>query len=449
MRSFIKYEYFIMTILHGPKVIAIRSLVRLTIGLVVGVAAATAFPDDGSEREFSVRVTPTVQRAFQEVLEKTPPGRGPKAAMVDKIYKGQTLYVHVMATGLTVSPESKAEVDYSITLCKPDGTTSFTQSGLPLVSVQADADGRVIYKAPGFLNVKMDPEDPAGEWRIVVEAVDRVGNISARGEAVITLEESYRSEPLSPDIDVERWVMSYHLFPRPQQVEAYLRHMAANPPMRNGKPQALEIQGPMLGFFEQVLAENPWLLPHLIDGFAQATPAEQTQLAGLLAYAKRDDAEFVSGLPAELKKAVKSYRDTRWPVPSAEPLDGAQLDVLWGRFFASGAYQPLRDLVAVLAYHPYRNAIEEYRQLEKKPKVVPVEVYKNAVFRSAAWSLSSNIQQDTLVRDYCEGMLLREELPRDLRMWLLGTLKASLEKHDPAKGPLADRDSGKGKPQLY
>lgn len=361
-------------------------------------------------------------------------------AIANRVNPGQAIYVHVMATDLTVSPEGKAEADYSITLYKPDGTSSYTQSRLPLVSAPTKVDGRVVHKAPSITAITMDSDDPAGNWLIVVEAIDRVGNVSARNEAIVTLKE-YRAEALQSDAGVEEWITNYHFSPKPQQVEAYLRHMAANPPMRDG-PQALEKQGPMLGFFEQVLTDNSWLLPHLIDGFEEATPAEKAQLAGLLAYAKRDDAEFADSLPVDLKKAVNQYRNTKWPVPSAEPLNGAQLDVLWGRFFASGAHQPLRDLVAVLAYHSHRDAIEEYRKLAKKPKKVPVEVYKSAVFRSAAWSLSRNIQQDTLVRDYCESMLLREELPQDLRVWVLGALKAAHENGKTADKPASKHETG-------
>ncbi|MCC6416150.1 MAG: hypothetical protein IT582_09600 [Opitutaceae bacterium] len=430
-----------MTMPRSPKSSALRSVIKMMTGVIIGLATAVASPSDESGQKFSVRVAPTIQRAFQEIWEKTPLGRGPKMVVADKAYPGQELYVHVMAHGLAVSPEGKAEADYSISVYKPDGTISYTQSDLPLVSISANADGRMVHKAPSVTGIILEPNDPAGQWRIVVEAVDRVSNATARSEALIIFEGRYRPEPLSSD--AEQWLMPYHFSPKPQQLQAYLKHMAANPPMKDGKPRPLETMGPLLGFFEQVLADNPWLLPHLIDDFAQASSAEKAQLAGLLAYAKRDDAEFVFGLPAELKQAAKKYRGTRWPVPSSEPLDGAQLDVLWGRFFASGAYQPLRDLVGVLAYHPYRNALEEYQRLEKKPKVVPVEVYKNAVFKSAAWSLGSNIQQDTLVRDYCEGMLLREELPRDLQLWVLGALKAAIEKQEPANGPIAGKRSSK------
>ena len=69
----------------------------------------------------------------------------------------------------------------------------------------------------------------------------------------------------------------------------------------------------------------------------------------------------------------------------------------------------------MLGYYPYKDALGEYRKLEKPPARLPVEVQKSLVFGAAVWSLRSNIQQDKVVRDYCEGMLLRKELPETLQ----------------------------------
>ena len=97
---------------------------------------------------------------------------------------------------------------------------------------------------------------------------------------------------------------------------------------------------------------------------------------------------------------------------------------------------PIRELVAVLAYYPHKDALDEFRKLEKKPARPPVEVQKSIIFGAAVWSLRSNIRQDKVVRDYCEGMLLRKELPETLRPWLAGIFQAAvkdLPKSNPAR----------------
>jgi hypothetical protein len=57
------------------------------------------------------------------------------------------------------------------------------------------------------------------------------------------------------------------------------------------------------------------------------------------------------------------------------------------------------------------------------------------MFGAAAWSLRSNIKQDKVVRDYCEGMLLRKELPEALQPWLGGVFQAGVKDLQQAGSP--------------
>ena len=130
-------------------------------------------------------------------------------------------------------------------------------------------------------------------------------------------------------------------------------------------------------------------------------------------------------------------------MPVSAPLTGTQLDVLWGRFFASGRYAPIRELAAILAYHPYKDALDDYQKLEKKPPEPPAGLRQSAVFRALIWSLRSNIQQDKVVRDYCEGILLRKELPEAEHRWLGVVFQAAVE--NLRKSPPPDPAAGNAK----
>jgi len=116
--------------------------------------------------------------------------------------------------------------------------------------------------------------------------------------------------------------------------------------------------------------------------------------------------------------------------------------VLWGRFFASGRFAPIRELTALLAYHVYKDVPEEYRKLAEKPAEPPTGLSKGIVFRAVIWSLGSNIEQDKVVRDYCEGILLRRELPGAEHGWLATIFRAAFEKSQQGTTPAP---AGKGR----
>ncbi|MFM1850330.1 MAG: hypothetical protein RIS54_14 [Verrucomicrobiota bacterium] len=355
--------------------------------VLLGLAALGRLTAE-QERGFRIKVLPTIQYHFDDIWNRTPTGRQPRIAVATKLAPAQPVHVHVLATNFAADGEGTSRVNFSVRLFRPDGSVGYEQDNLVLVPTGAKMGRDLLAKAQDVAVMSIDEGDPMGKWRLTVEAQDRIGGVSARDEVVLEVDASHLAEAL---------------------------------------PEGKGAQGPLLGFFEQVLRDNPWLLPHLIADIPDEAPETQRRLAGLLAYAWRDDAEFAATLPAGLRAQVESFRGTVWPVPAADPTNRAQLDVWWGRFFASGAYGPVRELVDLLKYHPYRSAFETYRQQATKPQPIPPDVYKGIILQTVVWSLGSLIKQDSLVRDYCEGMLVRRELPDAEGGWLQGIFKAALE----------------------
>lgn len=386
-----------------------------------------------------VIVLPTIQYAHEDIWAKTPSERGPAYSGVGQVVRGQAVHILVSATNWTIDADQNAEVNYRISFIRPDGETGVTKTGLQLIPRGPIGDRRYVCMAREQTVFIATKDDPLGKWRVAVEATDLVGKVTLRREQPFTVVgNEVLEEPLPVGTDQGRWLMSYHNKPVPHQLLAVVRLMAENPPA-GAKPRRDAENGAWLGFFEQALTDNPWLLPHVIARLEKARGRERELLSTLLAYAKRDDLSFYQTLPEAAREAFMLRRLETWPVPSKEPLQGAQLDVLWGRFFASGRYEPIRELISVLAYHPYKDALDEYKKLKKKPAKPPVDVFKSAVFGAATWSLRSNMQQDKVVRDYCEGILLRKELPQAEHGWLAGIFRTAVEnlQKSPSAAPAA------------
>ena len=391
----------------------------------------TAVPGRGATGKEStgldVVVLPTIQYAHEDIWDKTPTERGPATMAVAQVVRGQEVHILVFATNYAIAADQNAEVSYRLSFIRPDGKAGVTKAGLQLIPRGPAKDRRYVRKAAEVAVFIATKDDALGDWGVVVEATDLVGAMTVRREQHFTVVgDEVLEEPLPPETDQNAWFMGYHNKPVPQQLLAAIRLEAENPPAR-AKPRRDAEDGGWLGFFEQVVSDNPWLLPHVIARLEKSAGRERELLTTLLAYAKRDDRSFPEKQPAAVRDALLTLQDESWPVPTAEPLQGAQLDVLWGRFFASGRYEPIRALVAVLAYLPYKDALDEYKKFATKPAELPVEVYKSALFGAASWSLTSNIQQDKLVRDYCDGILLRKELPAAEHAWLAGIFRRALE----------------------
>lgn len=398
------------------------------LGLVdCGFGAAEAPPGG-----LKLLLLPTIQYAHEDIWNKTPSERGPQFAVVGQVVRDQPVHILVSASQFSLGADGLAEVNYRLAFIRPDGTAGKSMEALKLIPRTTGQDPHSIHEAVDQAAFAIGQSDPLGTWRVVVDATDVISGATVRTEKSLTVcGDELLQEPLPPGTDQSHWLMNYHNVPVPQQLFAALRAIAEHPPA-NAPPTRDEENGAWLGFFEQVLADNPWLLPHMVARLGQAQGRERELLATSLAYAKRDEPAFFQTLPDKAREAFMPHRLQSWPTPTAEPLSGTQLDVLWGRFFASGRYAPIRELVAVLAYYPYKDALAEFQKQKKKPARLPIEVQKSIMFNVVAWSLRGNIQQDKVVRDYCEGMLLRKELPAAEHPWLAGIFQAAVK--NPPKG---------------
>jgi len=146
-------------------------------------------------------------------------------------------------------------------------------------------------------------------------------------------------------------------------------------------------------------------------------------LALVLTRATRSKPNFGDDLPKKVRKVLEKTGREQQPAPSLEPMSGGQLDLYWGRFFASGGYRPISDIVAIVRnYLPYAKSLEDFKKLADKPKAPPPDVVRGAILNAALWSLKSNAREHPLVRNYLLSMSESPDTPADLKAMLIRIL---------------------------
>lgn len=232
--------------------------------------------------------------------------------------------------------------------------------------------------------------------------------------------ETSRPPALAEGFDPQNWLTHYYLQPTPDLALPALRELHLQLPA-DKRPGALP---PLLGFYDQVLRDNPRLLPAFAARLADADPDEAFLLSLVLGFHFRHASD---AKPAELDDAawdrLADFRAYDWPSDPDAPLtDITQLDALWGRFFAAGRYADLQTLLAPLAHHADLGAAERWQKETRAAPVpgadlngaladAPPEVKRDLLLRSTLWSLRSNAGQHPLVRTYLERTLASGELP--------------------------------------
>jgi|GEM_PF-1234786 len=415
-------------------------IVRLT-GIILLLGPGNGVRAQGVElpAEAILAIHPTIQYHIQEQLGLVPPQIPVFVSPVVEVVSGQLLLLPVSLRD--PGPPDAGEWTYDIVVTNPDGSTLSPEEPLAFMSGVNGPTVRDRWSA-GFVSWQAEEDNPPGVRTITVTARD------AASDRVVEASATFELVPLEnmlPDRPVENpahFFMTYSLAPKPHELPGFAEAVARQPAWGSRDLLDPANHAATMGFFAAVWVDNPWLQPVLKERLEGPDDPGRALLDMYLSYATREDAAFRDSLPAELQARLAVYDWLDWLDPGPELTQGTQLDVLWGRFHATGAREPLQEIVRALNYASDLDAFRAFqaRGAERGPPTQAVR--RGAVFAAAIWSLSANSRQNPLVRAYLIGMMSDPTLTDLERRYLDEALRAE------NPGALRDRYFNGGKASL-
>lgn len=358
---------------------------------------------------------------------------GPRYLTATRLHRGQRAFILPLARNYGLDPGSRADLTFETEITRPDGKSD----GRPLSSVlwqeAVPAPGITLYPAT-TIAFHAEPHDPLGPYRVTVRVHDHLAGESLELDHTFELLD-YAPPPLPADFDANHWFHGYYLNPAPELALPAL-------PLFFEKLPADKRAGavpPLLGFYDQILRDNTWLLPAFASRLDTAPPDEAFALSLVLGFHLRAASSPPHGFAPSHWSRLADFRSHAWPSdPDAPLLHAAQLDALWGRFFASALYAPVRRLIEPLTHTADLGAAERWRQAmppatpdaasppapDLDDPDTPPEIRREILLRTALWSLRSNARQHPLVRGYLEQSLRAGDLAPATRLLLERILRA-------------------------
>jgi hypothetical protein len=348
-----------------------------------------------------------------------------------RLFRGQQAFVIPFAHNYAVDALEKADLTYEIRVHKPDGSLDGAPHSLPLWQETVAGTGLVLFPqiTLGFV---AEPQDPVGTYRFDVTVFDHLAGETRELSSTLLLED-YAPPALPADFDPDSWFNRYYQAPTPELALPALATFFAKLPA----DKRVGAIPPLLGFYDQILRDNAWLLPAFATRLSSAPADEAFALSLVLGYHLRATETPPPGIDDLLWRRLADFRRHEWPSAPATPLlRAAQLDALWGAFFASGLYEPLRRLIEPLAHTADLGAAERWRRdLPATPDdasppfpdlddpATPIEIRREILLRTALWSLRANARQHPLVRGYLEQALRSGDLAPGARLLLERALR--------------------------
>jgi len=381
---------------------------------------------------FSPLLVVTTQVAHDDIFLHTLSGSGPGYQPVSRLYRGQRVFILPIARNYAFDALETTDLTFQLLVRKPDGRLDGAPLSASLWQGAVSAPDLLLYPST-TVSFYAAPADPLGEYRFTVRIQDHLGGDAIELAHTLVLED-YAPPALAADFDSERWFHGYYLAPSPELALPALPRFFEKLPA-DKRAGAIP---PLLGFYDQILRDNPWLLPAFGARLAAAAPDEAFALSLVLGFHFRASATPPDGFDPALWQRLADFRTHAWPSdPDAPLLQASQLDALWGRFFASALYAPVQRLLEPLANTADLGAAERWRKSrpaaagddtallpDPEDPDTPLEIRREILLRTALWSLRANARQHPLVRGYLEQTLRAGDISPGARGLLERALRA-------------------------
>lgn len=362
------------------------------------------------QEELHTVLLTTLQYAVADFWHRSPPQFPPSINVASTVYHDQKLVVLPMVGKYTIGPEGEIDVSCSMEIVYPGGKVQ------PLVSdMTLFKDKRLAVLGPLFpdqlLFLGAEAEDPEGTYTLRLTVTDNISKQTMTTEKTFLLA-SYTVPALPEDFNADVWFRDYYRHPQPQLALPALYAILGKIPA----DRLDNVLPPVLGFYNNLLAENTWLLPFFSTRLEQALDTANNggqitsadiALGLLLSYHMRSMDEKPAGISDRIWLETEPNRCHDWRM--SDPLAGehitlpGQLDSLWGEFLATGSYAPVRRLVSATVQREISVAELPASMAHLTPE--QLQILSKAVADAAVWSITSNAKQHRLVHAYLSGMI--------------------------------------------
>ena len=205
-----------------------------------------------------------------------------------------------------------------------------------------------------------------------------------------------------------QWLMNYYKTPNPSDFTFEVKKLSKSGLLGNPKhKQNIAV------FLSQIMAANPDKTSQWLNELQDLNKADMAPVfyAVWLSDTKESKA-YLNSIGAKKALEMKPINFLQVEVDNPNVLDA-----LWSYFFATGKAEPIRKTISALNYADYDGSLEAYKT-SKKTEEDKRKAFLESVYKSARWSLESNIKQHHLVGEICGNILEQNKLTNNEQLWL-------------------------------
>ena len=381
-----------------------KKTAKFLCALALACASVAAFGAD-----FSAQVAASTLDPKMEWWFNLPADSAPNIVQTERVYFHQDFSVFAFFDKAAVK-DGDFDIEYSIYSVYPDGKRAKAADNIRLKGKKLSKD--IIVASNEYVGVCFDKNYREGVYTFEIEARDKIAGAVSKSSTQVRLSEWTPPAPMLDAALVKKSILGFYLNPSPDTLYSLFFSKSLDLEQK-GAPNDLNFIN--LGFLRAAFKRNSFLLPPMRENFAGFKPLDRAKIIFLFAVLDEARIDFNILTPAE-RDYQDAMRKAKIPDPYAEwdPVIGAaQIDMLWGEFFADGTYKPIRRIMDLLAYAEEAKFTQACLSAGKRPESrADWKKFMYGAYHSVALqSLLRNSERFPLVKKYCMWALENGGLP--------------------------------------
>lgn len=402
-----------------------KILTVIAAGLVCaagfGAPAKTAQTKAGAQKAagskianmFYVSVAPSLQPSNMDWWFRLPDGAEPQLAQTNRVFFAQKFNLYLFAENAAVDENGAYKIKYAISMRAPDGSRSNLKSAY-LAGKKKNAG--VIVADSESVEITLDKPAKEGVYVFGIEAEDCISGAKSSSESSVTLASWSAPLPAADGREMLGYIRFFYIQPSPELLWSMYFSDKLNLEQK-GAPNMLNYS--LLGFFVAAFKNNEFLIERMRTDFAEMNTVNKRKVILLLGMANAPQIP-----PADLDKKDAEYQEAVRAAALPNPYEkwdrivsSAQVDFLWGEFYATGSYKPLRRILELLENTEDGEFFDSFRGVQKRPATDAEfdRVVRGALQRAVYNTVENNAKRHPLVMNYCIWALNNGDLSQNVR----------------------------------
>ena len=364
---------------------------------------------DVKQGPLRARLLPSTQDGELDVWFRMPRGAVPRITSVSKAYFGEKFSLFPMVENAEAK-DGKFCLKYSVTATAPDGAKLEIVKDAKWSGEKKQEASAMI--CPDVIDLRFDKRYQPGKYSFTLDVVDENSGQKSADTAEVELAKWEAPKTLDDPKLLDEAFRTFYFKPSPE----LLYSMFFSKALDMEEPRSpYRLNFTMLGFFKAGFLRYDFLVEEIMANFAKYNFADRTKI--ILISKLIGKPPILDSLldPSEIKYQ-KSLFGAEMPNPYEDwhrTLAPVQMDMLWGEFYMTGSYRPVRRMMNTLANAKEGEFVESIMRAGRRPNKDELNRFTMGVVHIVGLkSLIRNTEDSDLADQYCVWALENDDLPK-------------------------------------